>query len=264
MTPAIINVDSLPVYVFWHIFINQQNRDRGVHIITRQFDKIVKSQLIDRVTWVNIVFVGDIPFPCEEIRAHPKVRIIATIGHGYEGVTSHCLKRTCDTQDHESLVLYLHNRGMSQLPDSPSEDWTLMMEYFVIERWRQSIRVLKDKYTCGCELWAHTSRVNPKEFIYHYSGNFWWSRSEYIQQIQPPVFGNRYLESEDWILQLADQGIPKEHFGILHRTNAPFTRGIVHSYIDRYPFKYYASGNETPDFILDKTIFHGEGCYPIS
>ena len=138
-----------------------------------------------------------------------------------------------------------------------------MMEYFVIERWEHSIRVLKDKYTCGCELWAHTSRVNPKDFIYHYSGNFWWSRSEYIKKINPPAFGNRYLESEDWILQLCEHGIPKEHFGILHRTYKPYTRGIVHSYIDRYPFSYYASGNETPDVILDKTLFHGEDCTPV-
>jgi hypothetical protein len=264
MNPSILDVDTIPVHLFWHIFINQQNLTRGVSIIQRQFEKIKTSQLIERVTFVNIVFVGDIPFPCENIKSHPKVRILATIQKGYEGVTSHCIKRTCDTQTEDSLIVYLHNRGMSQLPDSPSEDWTLMMEYFVIERWKQSIQVLRDKYTCGCELWAHTSRVNPKDFIYHYSGNFWWSRSEYIKQIKPPAFGNRYLESEDWILQLVEHGIPKEYFGILHRTNVPYKRGIVHSYIDRYPFSYYASGNETPDMELDKTQFHGEDCHPSS
>lgn len=262
MTPPILDVDTAPVHVFWHICIHQEKLARGIHIIQRQFDKMVRSQLLERVERVNVVFVGNIPFPCPEMLRHPKVSIIATIRHGYEGVTSHCLKRTCDTQDHETLVLYLHNRGMSHPQDSPSEDWTLMMEYFVVERWRHSIQLLRDKYACGCELWAHTSRVNPKDFIYHYSGNFWWSRSTYVRQINPPVFGNRYLESEDWILQLADHGIPKEHFGILHRTNAPFKRGVVHSYLDRYPFSCYASGNETPDVELDRTVFHGEDCHP--
>jgi len=261
--PSILDVTNIPVDLFWHIFIDNKHIARGVQIITRQFEKIKKSELLDRLRSIKIVFVGNVPFPCEEIISHPKVRIISTITTGYEGVTSYCIKRTCDTQNHDSLIVYLHNRGISHPSDCPSEDWTLMMEYFVIEKWKQSIQELKDKYTCGCELWAHTNRINPSEFIYHYSGNFWWSRSEYIKQIKHPVFGNRYVESEDWILQLADHGIPKEHFGILHRTNDKYKRGVVHSYIDRYPFHYYASGKETPDIELDRTKFNGEDCYPI-
>ena len=262
-SPPTMDMNHIPVDLFWHIYIDQQNIERGIQIIQRQFEKIKKSELIDRVRVVNIVFVGNVPFPCEDIRQHPKVRILATIGRGYEGVTSYCIKRTCDTQKHESLIVYLHNRGMSHPSDSPSEDWTLMMEYFVIERWKQCLQILTNKYTCGCELWAHTDRMNPSDFIYHYSGNFWWSRSEYIKKINPPVFGDRHVESEDWILQLVDHGIPKEHFGILHRTNDRYKRGVVHSYIDRYPFHYYASGNETPDVELDRTLFNGEDCYPV-
>jgi hypothetical protein len=258
--PRIINVDTIPVYLYWHIYMNKQDIKRGIQIIKRQFDKITKSGLIDRVSAVNICFVGDVPFPCEDILNHPKVKIIAKIQKGYEGITTHCIKRACDTQDHDSLIVYLHNRGMSHPSDDPSEDWTLMMEYFVIERWKQSIQVLKNKYTAGCEMWAHKHREDASINVYHYSGNFWWSRSEYIKKNKYPKMGNRYMESEDWILQLADHEIPKEHFGILHRTNDRYKRGMIHSYIDYYPFKYYASGNEIPDILLDPSNLNGEGC----
>ena len=120
---------------------------------------------------------------------------------------------------------------------------------------------VKDKYTCGCELWCHKNRINPTDYIFHYSGNFWWSRSDYIKLLQYPNFYNRYSESEDWILQLVEHSIDKKHFGILHRTSRNrYERGMVHSYIDRYPLIYYKSGEEIPDIKIDVNKFHGEHC----
>jgi hypothetical protein len=60
---------------------------------------------------------------------------------------------------------------------------------------------------------------------------------------------------------LAERGIKKEHFGILHRTSRNrYERGRVQSYIDRYPSQYYQSCKETPDIEIDETKFHGEHC----
>lgn len=205
-----------------------------------------------------IGYVSNINFPCENILNHSKVKFIIKANKGYEGVTTSAMKKYCHDTKSNSLIMYIHNRGVSHNPDTPSEDWTLMMEYFVIENWKKSINLLTDKYTCGCELTSHQHRLNPKDFIFHYSGNFWWSRSEYIKLLPYPLFNNRFMESEDWILQLADKGINKEHFGILHRTSRErYKTGIVESYIDRYPFKYYSNGKETPDIELDITKFHG-------
>ena len=253
--------DTNPLYIFWHIFMDEKGQDRCKHIIQRQFDKIKKSGLLDRCEAIYIGYVSTLAFPCETILNHKKVKIIIKKDRGNEGVTTSALKQFCDTQPNNSLLLYIHNRGMSQSADSPSEDWTLMMEYFVIEHWKKSIQLLADKYTCGCELWSHTHRINPNDFIFHYSGNFCWTRSDYIKLLPYPTFENRYIEAEDWILQLAGHGIPKEHFGVLHRTSmAIYERGMVASYTDRYPPIYYASGNETPDIEIDRNRFHGEGC----
>jgi hypothetical protein len=260
--PTQLTIDeTIPVCIFWHIFIDQERYERGIKIIQRQFEKLKNSGLLDRCDCVNICYVSTFDFPCENIKNHPKIKILFQTSFGYEGVTTTELKHYCDNEKTNNLILYIHNRGITHNEDSPSEDWTIMMEYFVIEKWRESIKLLEDKYTCGCELWSHEHRINPEDFIFHYSGNFWWTRSEYVKLLTYPVFYNRHTESEDWILQLADHGIDKEHFGILHRTSLNrYERGMVHSYIDRYPFVYYASGKEIPDIEIDKNIFHGEHC----
>jgi len=261
-SPSIICVDNMPINIFWHIFIDEKGYIRGKDIIERQFKKILYSGLYDRCDTIYIGYVSDnIVFPSEYILSYPKVKIIVNKNFGYEGVTTTELKKFCDSHNN-CLIMYIHNRGMSHNEDSPSEDWTLMMEYFVILRWKQSIQHLNDKYTCGCEMWSHTHRYYGGNFTYHYSGNFWWSRSEYIKLLDFPLFNDRYSESEDWILRKVGNEIPKEYFGVLHRTSMnKYERGMVHSYIDRYPFKYYQHGNETPDIEIDKSKFHGEHCF---
>ena len=126
-----------------------------------------------------------------------------------------------------------------------------MKEY--ITKWYLNVKLL-DRFDCV--------GTNLKNFpSIHFSGNFWWSRCSYIKLLQYPNFANRYTESEDWILQLADHSISKENFGILHRTSKNrYERGMVNGYIDRYPFIYYKSGNETSDIEMDKNLFHGENC----
>lgn len=257
-----ITIDlEIPIYIYWHIFIDENHLLRGKNIIKRQFEKIMNSGLLDRCKAIYIGYVGDVDFPCEFIINHSKVKIVVKEKYGNEGVTTYSLKKFCDSEKEESLIMYIHNRGISHNEDSPSEDWTIMMEYFVIENWESSIKILEEKYTCGCELWSHPDRINSNDFIFHYSGNFWWARSSYIKLLKYPNFFNRYTESEDWILKLVEHGLSKEKFGILHRTSVNrFERGMVNSYIDRYPFIYYKSGNETPDIEIDKKLFHGENC----
>jgi FkbM family methyltransferase len=258
--PKEISID-VSIYIFWHIFIDTKGLERGINIIQRQFNKMINSGLLDKCKTLYIGYVSCIDFPCENIINHPKVKIIATKDVGNEGVTTKALKEFCDLQNDENLILYIHNRGISHFENSPSDYWTFMMEYFVIERWEHSIQLLKNKYTCGCELWSHGHRINLNDFIFHYSGNFWWSRCSYIKLLNYPNFDNRYSESEDWILELAGHGIDKEHFGILHRTSKnKYERGMVHSYIDNYPLLYYKSGQETPDIEIDPDLFHGEHC----
>lgn len=251
------------VYIFWHIYINSKHLERCINIITRQYEKIKNSGLLQRCTYIYIGYVSTIPFPIDEILNNKKIKILVQCQKGFEGVTTTILKKFCDENSHNFDLLYIHNRGSTRISNSPSEDWTIMMEYFCIENWKKAVNMLKEKLTAGCEMWAHRSRIRKRQKDYHYSGNFWWARSDYIRLLKYPTFENRYEESEDWILQLANKGIDKIQFGILHRTSLKrYERGMVDSYRDRYPLKYYKNADETPDIEINKKLFHGEHCKP--
>jgi hypothetical protein len=93
-------------------------------------------------------------------------------------------------------VLYFHTKGATK--DSLSvQSWRLMMEYFVIDRWKECVNALNE-YTCAG---AHLGTVGPSLYpdgsliendpIHTYMGNFWWANASYINTIK-----SRYLISE--------------------------------------------------------------------
>jgi hypothetical protein len=53
--------------------------------------------------------------------------------------------------------------------------WRDYMEYFVIEKWGDCIKVLDEYDVCGVE-W----RTNP---LPHFSGNFWWATDNYLGKL---------------------------------------------------------------------------------
>ena len=240
-----------PIHVFWHVYVVEDRLQRCKAIIRRQYDELESSGLLNWATQVHIGYVSKLPFPLTEVLDHPKIHIAVSKPTGHEGVTTSYLKRFCDSHIGETYVLYIHTRGVTRQPDTPADDWTLMIEHFNVTRWTKAIYLLQNYLTCGCELWPHRHRVRPDDFSYHYSGNFWWARSSYIQCLPPPTYETRHMQSEDWVLQLAGKGIARECFGILHRT-APcrYARGTIDSYRHRYPREYYNCGNETPDHDL--------------
>lgn len=75
-------------------------------------------------------------------------------------------------------VLYLHTKGITQ-PSRETHDWRKAMEYFCIERWDECVRLLDTNDTVGC-LYMDDCYYG---FFPHYSGNFWWATSEYINTL---------------------------------------------------------------------------------
>lgn len=242
------------IYIFWHIYIDFEKPDLGTSIVERQFELMQSSGLLDACTRVYIGYVSILPFSFTFIE-HPKVEIIRHETFGQEGVTSCALKEYCDASEENLNIMYLHNRGGSRENNPASEDWTRMMEFFVIERWKYAMSTLESHFTCGCEMYSMQNRLTS-ESVYHYSGNFWWSQSAYIKQLPCPSFEDRYNQSELWILQPAGKTIDESHFAVLHRTSPlKYKPGRVDIYVDRYPRKFYANGSELPEFPLTTTEF---------
>jgi hypothetical protein len=103
-------------------------------------------------------------------------------------------------------ILYLHTKGASKNTLN-SQSYRLMMEYFVIDRWKECVEHLNE-YDCvgqtwiinGDTIWSDGTRVPNTKNIGHFSGNFWWANASYINRLDHNYLETGYrLDREFWI-----------------------------------------------------------------
>jgi beta-1,4-mannosyl-glycoprotein beta-1,4-N-acetylglucosaminyltransferase len=143
-------------------------------------DKINASGLIDAL---DAVFINNIGIPIEENK-YNKFLTNSTNNDKYsltnysknerlhENPTLNKLKQFSENNK-DSYVLYLHTKGNSY-PNARQEitDWTNMMLYFLVETHEDCFRALDGAHdTVGC---------NHHAIPAHYSGNFWWAKTNHI------------------------------------------------------------------------------------
>lgn len=100
------------------------------------------------------------------------------------------------------------------------ESWRKYMEYFLIDKFENCLEVLDNNYdACGVQY-----TTNPKE---HFSGNFWWSKSEYIKKL-PKINSldkTRRHNAEFWIG--SGNGNLK---GLFHTNQAGYRQTVKENY----------------------------------
>lgn len=81
---------------------------------------------------------------------------------------------------------YIHTKGarwkIETREKKNADSWRKYMEYFIIHKWRDCIKALKNHDACGVE-WTPSDALPKKIF----SGNFWWANSNYIRSITKPL-----------------------------------------------------------------------------
>jgi hypothetical protein len=126
----------------------------------------------------------------------------------------------------DSYVLYLHTKGITQSGPKLNNvnDWINMMLYFLVEKHDECIRKLKEYDTVGCNyhLATHFCPV-------HYSGNFWWSKSSYINKLH----------------LLDETNVDKAYAEFWLFTSNPkyyniHSSGDINLYLDSYPMERYS------------------------
>jgi len=172
---------------------------------------------------------------------------------GREWETLKILWDFCQDLNEPWFVLYLHTKGVYR-SGRLSDDWRRMMLYFCVERWQETLSTFDDP-TClavGCNLRnkrparrysqhfeSHGLDILKAPPMWHYSGNFWWARSEAICSLPDPESQEARriltwkgikvnLASERWIGELG-----REHLGQIHKS------GVDH-YTKKYPRSRYA------------------------
>lgn len=176
-TPVIGSRPAKKIVGFWHIgAIGDWRR-----IIDEQYSKMRRSGLYDASDRIVVGFIGgrdreqELGIP---ILTDPKFDVFSTERLAdYEFPTLARLWQEAQESEESFLCYYLHTKGASlaATPRQAAADaWRRYMEYFNVEKWQDCAEILNRHETCGVELQCEDS---------HYSGNFWWARSEYIKKL---------------------------------------------------------------------------------
>jgi hypothetical protein len=111
----------------------------------------------------------------------------------YETPTINLLQQHALQEDF--YVLYLHTKGVKFNDTSENvTDWVKYLSYFNIQKHDMCIKSLVEYDTVGVNLY------NGPNHPTHYSGNFWWSKSEYIRKLDKCIYTN-YNSPEFWLTE---------------------------------------------------------------
>ena len=170
--------------IFIHAAILDKCKDR----VLQYLNIITDSGLIQNVNYIYICFIGDkqIPLNDDDIMKYNINNNIYLVHlsnnlSNYELPTLNYLYNFC-LNNIDYNVLYIHTKNVGKEINNCIEDQIKYMLYFLITKWKLCIDQLSNYHVCGVDL-----RTEP---VLHYSGNFWWSKSNNIISLPPPFIFN--------------------------------------------------------------------------
>tara|TARA_A100001037_G_scaffold306597_1_gene353122 strand:- start:43024 stop:43698 length:675 start_codon:yes stop_codon:yes gene_type:complete len=178
-----------PLNIFYHLLcIND-----GIERFTKTYDKIKKYKLLESTEKIFVNCVGENQLKFSESISHlPKVEIILGKNDKNESETINLMREFAINND--GFSLYLHAKGVwrskthlnrrNKVCGECLDSYIDFMEFFVIEKFYHCVEMLKTYKTCGCNL------MRSKAGHSYYSGNFWWTRNDYIASL-PECEDNR-------------------------------------------------------------------------
>jgi hypothetical protein len=167
---------------------------------------------------------------------YQKIRLDYTTRNWYEGHALSKVDNIARTYD-DCKILYFHTKGVSnKYKDLISNDyynlkvegikcWKELMEYFLIDNWKDCIKKLDEYDTVG------VNNVNN-----WWWGNFWWSNSKHIKNNKP---FNEYFTGSRWGCE-----------SWLHESNYNIENI---KYYQFYPFSYDPYYSILPKYFYDGT-----------
>ena len=99
----------------------------------------------------------------------------------YEGQTLRFLHKACQERDID--VLYVHSKGYTSNTAHISS-WRQILNHYTISEWPKCLKHLEMVDVVGVK--------DSQSLEYTVSGNFWWSKSEYIRKLPEPLDSTVY------------------------------------------------------------------------
>ena len=153
---------------------------------------IKESGLYDHVHQIRCCILGEYE---ESLFADEKIKIWAESPDLslYEVFTLNTLYDDCKKGECMN-VLYLHTKGVTKPGNPYVMSWLEYLCHFNIYKYKECLEWLKTNDAVGVNLnLSGSGRV-------HFSGNFWWTTSAYVQRLAPCIF-SCYNSPEWWLTE---------------------------------------------------------------
>jgi hypothetical protein len=191
-------------------------KKEGLYNVTNQLLLFIcqydEEKCIDLVTFIK------------EIDIDNKCIWITTNENLYEKFAINNYKKYITDEDY--LLYYFHTKGVSRT-DEIFHNRRKILNFYTITNCELNIELLKEYDTVGCSLCMY-----PKK---HYSGNFWWSKSEYLKKLSEPI-NNHYLSPEMYICSY-DHG---RFISLSNTTN----NGMIENHLYRWKEEIHKNATE--------------------
>ena len=183
------------------VFYNACDLPGSRDLMLEQMIRFCKSDLSQSAANVYIMMNGDLTKfldLAQLLTNNTNVRMVhtATTSNLMEWPGLTFLKDFCDQQTAEHHVMYFHAKGVSRLNNPGIRDWRRYLEYWTIDRWKDSVAKLDQGFdTVGTNFINQPflgADLKPRDWN-HYSGNFWWARSSYIKQLEKLPHPDSYV-----------------------------------------------------------------------
>ena len=183
--------------IFYHI----SQIGLGAFIYQSQVHRLYTSGLIQQASHIHFGVNGS-----QEMFNVPENAIIKTNTNWNEETETLMSLRDFCKNNSDYKVLYIHMKGVTK-ESMNGESWRLMMEYFVIDKWKECVEYLNDYDAVGSNLkilgpttWSDGTQTWEKAGTKHFVGNFWWANASYITTLDDSFLNSDFrLDREFWI-----------------------------------------------------------------
>lgn len=190
--------------IFWHIC----GIGNSEGVVKDQLNLLNQTKLIDIVENIYITYLGNSASDVKWLLDNNSKFILYNHSKNYGLYEKLCLDSLLEwSKNNISNVLYFHTKGVSQPHNPHVWNWRKLLEYFLIDKHQECIKYLEHNDAVGCLLTngGKDIKIKDENHKYHFSGNFWWSKTEYIKTL-PPIpninmsHNKNYWLCERWIL----------------------------------------------------------------
>ncbi len=173
----------------------------GAFIYQQQLHRLYASGLIEAADYIHFGVNGD-----QELFNVPLKATVKQNENWKEETETLLELKNFSEKNLDYRILYFHTKGVSK-GTLIANAWRLMMEYFVIDKWKECVKMLDDYDCVGSNLnpvretiWSDGTSTKPIEGTYNFTGNFWWANSKHIQTLDHKFLYSDYrIDRELWI-----------------------------------------------------------------